>query len=225
MFKRKVVSKSGKKTYKKRRYSKGRVMSRSVVQNVVKQELTRNLELKFKRTTGNSTFGTAPGIMMVQLNNITQGTQDAGQRVGDRLKYKAVTARFALSNGHTSYLIPDVNYVRVIFFTWKPMLTGSVPATTDILESATTISPLRHDYRQMYVIHKDYTVRNVVLYDPLQAWFTSFRVPENISESQYAAASATNSTNTLFMMVLPFQSGAGVFTYLEYDVNVTYTDA
>jgi len=108
-------------------------------------------ELKFVDTV-TSAAGTAAGAVTL-LNGVAQGT-DYNQRIGRKFTMKSIMCRFGISYGTGAAVNSVGNIVRVLIF-YDCQTNLNTPAVTDVLQTASYLSPMNLNNRDRFKIISD----------------------------------------------------------------------
>lgn len=131
------------------------------------------------------------------LSGIAQGLTDV-TRIGNKLRVKDIYARLST----TINALSGATFVRVILFSDKECASAT-PAVTDVLQSASHLSPINRDNSDRFVIIKDTTVSMAVGTESrLKEWKWFKTLPIHIWYDGTGATVADCRENTLFMLTI-----------------------
>jgi len=105
-------------------------------------------ELKFVDTV-TSAAGTAAGAVTL-LNGVAQGT-DYNQRIGRKFTMKSIMCRFGISYGTGAAVGSVGNIVRILIF-YDCQTNLNTPAVTDVLQTASYLSPMNLNNRDRFIV-------------------------------------------------------------------------
>lgn len=181
----------------------------------VNQIISKDVEKKYLPYVNSNAVTTTP-----QIQTLSEVPQSAGNstdvtRIGDTIRIRSLQFNYTIAIGDTT------NFVRLIFFQWKPTTT---PVASNILLDTVTspwLSPYNHDYRQSFIVIKDafhkLDVNIPVVYNRLM--FTQFM----LRKIQYVAATVTGS-NKLYVLLVS-DSGAAAHPVASWSGKFNFTDA
>jgi len=192
----------------------------------VKKIIEKTTEPKFLNINATQTIAVQTPTI-THLSPIAQGITDS-TRIGDELRLDKMYIRAFIGANAPR------NFIRVIFFQWKPDDTTAPPTSADILlvgSSGTQdyTSQYNHDKRYLYKILIDHTFTlvgngaadtypNQDTSIQFHQWFHKF----SLTKLQYDAAAITG-TNQLYIMYMGDQNGASA-PYLFYTIKLLYHD-
>lgn len=135
-----------------RRFKKKKGQKSLATKGYVKSIIRKESETKYN----DALFQASPDYTgtLADMFAPTQGTADANQRVGDKVKLRSSRISIKMTCGDT------VNFVRIILFQWYPNTNLSVPTVGTILFDISTadraiVSPYVFDYQNQYHIIYD----------------------------------------------------------------------
>jgi len=105
-------------------------------------------EKKYTDISAGQNYGAGGAILL--LNGVAQGT-DANQRIGRKVKWVSILARFVIALGPTPTSFP----VRTMLV-WDKQTNAAAPAITDILVAASVVSPNNMDNRARFAVLLDW---------------------------------------------------------------------
>ena len=193
------------------------------VRKVVKQMLESRLERKVIASTTSAIDWLTAGVVSLVSTDVAQG-DDIGNRAGDIIRPKKLVFRLA-----TACNLPIAGSMlnRVIIFQ-DTMANGSTPAVTDVLNSASNMSPYKPVTLQehRFKILKDFVVSSVNATDTEKLEFI-WNIPMRgsihyVGATAVAASAGKNSLYALF--ISDTQGTAGQKTYV-WSYQLEYTDA
>lgn len=129
------------------------------------------------------------------LSAMAQGT-DYNTRIGNSIKAASDQWRFNLLIGAATNVI-----YRVIFFTDRENRQAN-PAVTDVLESASTVSPLNHINGKRFHIIKDYYGELDTVKSPIKCISHYHKMKGHIKFTAAAAGVASADEGNLFVLIL-----------------------
>lgn len=173
---------------------------KSQLQTVKKQvkQLQLDPELKYFDVSTSGTI-TSTGTLTA-LNGINQGT-NPNDRVGDKLKTVSSFLRLAMTVNATA----TTNFLRVIIFRDK-QTNLSVPGVTDVLQSASFMSPLNNSYSMRFKVYFDKTYA----FDAESAGTQVDKIYRRMKfKTEYSTGSTGIRTNGLFILLISDQATNG----------------
>lgn len=200
--------------------------TKTAVRREVKKQLNRAIEKKFADSAGSEVpLGYDSPILQV-LTNLTQGTADAFQRIGDKARLAGIHGKVQV-HARTA----DTVY-RVMLVQWRDSNAGaSAPGVASFLQVAGTnlsyLSPYNHDNSQSYTIIWDKNIvavpdqpndRRVVEFT-MNLANTKFVNPELQFDS-----GAQTGRNALYLIITS-RNQVAQGDNADYYIRVTYRDA
>lgn len=222
--------------FKKRTYKRKQTLTKKV--DMLSKYIRRTApEIKWSQTRAAATAFTGwSGFIVSPLSNITLGSSDFDNRIGDSIRLRNI--KFGMQLDPNSSVTTTNFRVIVCQFKNNPdAVIGIASQINLILHSASvgTINavnaPYDKDNRDSYRVLKDFIVRCDPVPGPGNSAsmgsankLVQFNIPFKASNNvvDYIAGGSTISKNELFIIVL---SQLGVTNYVSYDIVSYYTDS
>lgn len=201
------------------------------MRRVAQRVVNSNLEKKYHDVNGSANLGDLnSGYYIRDLTEITQGTSDASQRIGDKIKCLSQKFRVQLALAPAGDL---VNYVRIILFQWHPQ-NITTPVPSDILQTTNPYSFYEHDRGTNFSVYfdKTYTLSSTGTSSRILNW--TFRLgkkrgrgPRRFVKStiKYTGGGSNNGGLDHLYMLAWSNDTTGAVPALGYAYRMTYTDA
>lgn len=189
--------------------------SQVLTKRSLKAAMSNLAELKSNTTLFTAQTVTTGGFTFNISNNIIEGS-DTNQRDGTQVRLKKIRLEFRAKAVTASQTVRFILYRDLIN-------TGFLPATTDILQSASWLSSYDQDaqiQQKSFSILKDWTVDVNLNGETVKSYVATIRNSGVIFYNGATALSTANGRGAVFLLVI----GSDATANYDFSVQLDYTD-